>query len=190
MPAPTAGGLAGDLEAFEPASDLERRDLERARRLVASGADPFSRGLACHLTGSAVVVHLASRSVLLRYHDRQQAWLQLGGHGDEGESDAAAVALREAEEESGLDDLAPRPGADRPELVHVVEVPVRAGKGEEAHHHLDLRYLFVTAAPERARPERPDAPVAWRPIDEAIETVEPNLAETLRRVRSALGSSR
>ena len=50
--------------------------------------------------------------VLLRWHERQQAWLQVGGHGDPGEVDPFAIALREAEEETGLADLDVWPAAE------------------------------------------------------------------------------
>lgn len=59
------------------------------------------------MTGSALMVHPSSGRVLLRWHERMQRWLQIGGHGDPGESDPLAVALRERREETGLPDLAP-----------------------------------------------------------------------------------
>ena len=43
-------------------------------------------------------------TVLMTHHKKLNIWVQLGGHAD-GESDIAQVAMREAHEESGLDDL-------------------------------------------------------------------------------------
>jgi hypothetical protein len=54
-----------------------------------------------HLTGSAWVVSPDRRRVLLTHHRKLDKWLQLGGHAD-GDPDLAAVAQREAHEESGL----------------------------------------------------------------------------------------
>jgi 8-oxo-dGTP pyrophosphatase MutT (NUDIX family) len=119
--------------------------------------------------------------VLLRWHQRQQAWLQAGGHGDPGETDPLAIALREAEEETGLTDLVPWPSPDG-ELRHVVIVSVPANAKEPAHEHADLRFVFATRNPDSARPEKPDAPLRWLMPDEAFAlTSEANLQETLRR---------
>lgn len=176
----TAEWLAG----HEALGETEEADVERVRRLMASGADPWSRATPLHLTASALVVHPASRRVLLRWHQRQRRWLQVGGHGDPGETDPLAIALREAAEETGLPDLAPWPdGAIR----HVVVCDVAPGKGEPAHEHADLRYLLATEQPDVVRPESPDAPLRWLEIDEARELVGVNnLQVTLDRAEQAL----
>ena len=57
-----------------------------------------------HLTGSAAVVDPSTRQVLLLFHAKVQRWLQPGGHAD-GDGNLARVALREAEEETGIDGL-------------------------------------------------------------------------------------
>jgi 8-oxo-dGTP pyrophosphatase MutT (NUDIX family) len=150
------------------------------RRLADAEADPWLRSLPLHFTSSALVVHPASRRVLLRWHQRQRLWLQVGGHGDPGETDPLTIALREAEEESGLTDLAPWPDAG---LRHLVVCDVAPGKGEPAHEHADLRYFLATDHPENARPENPDAPVRWLTTDEARDLIEGNnLRVTLDRL--------
>ena len=57
-----------------------------------------------HITGSAWLVDGPGKRVLLTHHKKLDRWLQLGGHSD-GDADTTNVALREAEEESGLDVL-------------------------------------------------------------------------------------
>jgi hypothetical protein len=65
----------------------------------------------------------------------------------------------------------------------VVIVPVPASRTEPAHQHADVRFVLATRSPEAAAPERPDAPVRWLPLREAIAaTSEANLRETLARV--------
>ncbi|HUL25726.1 MAG TPA: NUDIX domain-containing protein [Streptosporangiaceae bacterium] len=174
----------GLLGRYRPRGEAERHDVGRVRALVRTAADPWLRSLPLHLTASALVVHPGSGRVLLRWHRRQQAWLQVGGHGDPGESDPLAIALREAEEETGLADLAPWPDG---RLRHVAVVAVPAGAGEPAHEHADLRFVFATEEPGAARAEAPDAPLRWLPVREAHEaTSEANLRETLSRVRRLL----
>ena len=175
------GSLVAALTAHVPRTADEARDTERVRSLL--GDSPWDRSTPLHVTGSALVVDPAARRVLLRWHERQHAWLQVGGHGDPGEDDPFEVALREAEEETGLGDLVAWPDTHGRQPVHLVVVPVPAGKGEPAHEHADIRYVLATEHPEAARPETPSAPMRWLTLREAFDlTAEDNLRETLRRV--------
>jgi 8-oxo-dGTP pyrophosphatase MutT (NUDIX family) len=177
--------LALLLQQYQPEGEAETADLARVRALAESADDPWRRELPLHVTASALIVHSPTGRVLLRWHQRQQAWLQVGGHGDPGETDALAIALREATEETGLTDLVPWPDG---QLRHVVIVDVPAGKGEPAHEHADLRYFMATRTPEAARAENDDAPLRWLSLTEAYEaTSEVNLTETLARLERLLG---
>ncbi len=172
------------LDGYRPDGEREAADLDRVRELAATAPDPWARSEPLHVTASALVVHPDSGRVMLRWHQRQQAWLQVGGHGDPGESDPLGIALREAREETGLTDLAPWPDASLRHLV-IVKVPASASKGEPAHEHADLRFVFATGTPDAIRPETADAALRWLTLDEARElTSADNLRETLRRTFS------
>jgi 8-oxo-dGTP pyrophosphatase MutT (NUDIX family) len=176
--------LAVLLDRYHPDGDTEIADVRRVRALAEAVDDPWRRDLPLHVTGSALVVHPPTARVLLRWHQRQQAWLQVGGHGDPGESDPLAIALREAAEETGLTDLVPWPDQS---LRHLVVVDVPAGRGEPAHEHADLRYFMATRTPEAARAENEEAPLCWLSLAEARElTAEDNLQETLARLERLL----
>jgi 8-oxo-dGTP pyrophosphatase MutT (NUDIX family) len=165
------------LSAYRPQDATEAADVARVRELATTAPDPWSRATPLHVTASALIVHPASRQVLLRWHKRQQAWLQVGGHADPGETDPVAIALREGREETGLDDLLPLTGG----IVHVAIVPVPPKGDEPAHEHADLRFVLATDTPAAARPERPDAPLRWLSFDQAREVTEDNVRETLAR---------
>jgi 8-oxo-dGTP pyrophosphatase MutT (NUDIX family) len=174
------------LDGFQPRSPEEASDVARIRQLVSAG-DPWPRTLPLHVTGSAVVVHPPTRRVLLRWHQRMQAWLQVGGHGDPGETDPYTVARREAEEETGLHDLVPWPDLAQPTLVQVTIVPVPARKREPAHEHADFRYGLATTNPDAATPESPSALLKWLALDEALSTVaEDNLRICLLRLAEVI----
>jgi 8-oxo-dGTP pyrophosphatase MutT (NUDIX family) len=169
------------LSGYQPTGATEAADVARVRALDEAVDDPWSRAIPLHVTGSALVVHPATHRVLLRWHARQQAWLQVGGHGDPGETDPLEIALREGAEETGLADLVPWPHKD---VVHVVVVPVPAKGDEPAHEHADIRFVLATDRPDDVRPEKPDAPLRWLTFAEARElTAEANLRETLARVQ-------
>ncbi len=175
------------LAAYESKNAAEEADLRRIRSLVSTG-DPWRRDSALHVTGSALVVHPPSRRVLLRWHARQRAWLQIGGHADPGEVDPLAVAVREGREETGLADLVPWLDAT---LVHAVVVPVPGAAHEPAHEHGDLRYVLATDTPDEATPEKPSAALQGLSFAEAHDVVtEANLRETLARVGRLFGDVR
>ena len=184
----TTDPLADLLARHRPRDAAETADTARVAELLATSANPWARTTPLHVTASALVVHPPTRRVLLRWHARQRAWLQVGGHGDPGETDPVEVALREAREETGLADLVPWPSAD---LVHVVVVPVTANAVEPEHEHADLRFVLATDRPEDARPEKPDAPLRWLALDDAHATVgEANVRETLSRIVDLLRPAR
>lgn len=181
----SSAALLAALEAFTPESADEAADVARIRALAHAG-DPWTRSLPLHVTGSALIVDEARKRVLLRWHARQQAWLQVGGHADPGEHDPFAIAVREGLEETGLSDLRPWPGFV-PTVLQVCIVPVAAGKGEPAHEHADVRYCLATQIPEAARPETSGAEIEWLSLDDALQrAADENLRVGLRRVSAAL----
>lgn len=172
------------LDRYRPQGGTETADIQRVRALTQAAADPYRRDLPLHVTASALIVHPPTARVLLRWHQRQQAWLQVGGHGDPGETDPLTIMRREAEEETGLSDLAPWPDA---EVKQVVIVNVPAGKGEPPHQHADVRFFMATQTPDAIRPESAHAPLRWLSLEAARETTsEPNLRETLARIEPLL----
>ncbi len=118
---------------------------------VAQHPDCFDRALLeGHITGSAWIVSPDRQQTLLIHHRKLNRWLQPGGHAD-GDPDVAAVALREAQEETGLTRLtviAP-PGADSSleisQTVPIFDVDIHSipARNEVPEHlHYDIRFLI------------------------------------------------
>lgn len=109
---------------------------------VEQNPDCFERSLLSgHITGSAWVVSPDRHHVVLIHHRKLGRWLQPGGHAD-GDPDVAAVALREAREETGLVSLrfVCRSGEQPPVFdVDVHGIPARGEVPE--HRHYDIRFL-------------------------------------------------
>ena len=112
-----------------------------------------------HITGSAWLVDTSGTQLLLTHHRKLNMWLQLGGHSD-GETDTAAVAKREALEESGLPVSLI---SDEIFDIDVHEIPAR--KDDPAHEHFDIRYMLQA--------QHNDFVVSAESIDLAGVSIEP-----------------
>ncbi len=139
-------------------------------------ADAAERSVAVgHLTGSAWLVSADGLRTLLTHHRKLERWLQPGGHAD-GDANLARVALREAEEESGLRDLVVESGIfdlDR----H--EIPARGT--EPAHWHYDVRFVVRATGDETFAVSEESHALAWREIAE-IARDQSGYDESLRRM--------
>ncbi len=111
-----------------------------------------------HLTGSALVVDGAGTNTLLLLHAKLGRWLQPGGHAD-GDANLAAVALREATEETGIDALRIWPQPLHLD-IHEVDPP-----GEDAHLHYDVRFLVQAPADAQPQGNHESLGLRWVPLD-------------------------
>jgi len=112
--------------------------------------------------------------VLLTHHRKLRRWLQLGGHAD-GERDLAAVALREAEEESGLHGL-----TIIPDIFDLDRHWIPAHGHTPGHWHYDVRYMVRAGADEAFVVSAESLDLAWRDIAALAKNPEAGLS--LRRM--------
>lgn len=92
-----------------------------------------------HITGSSWIINNEGSKVLLVKHAALHKWLQPGGHAD-GDENVLRVALREANEETGLTNLTPvGPGFLD---IDVHSIPERKDLSFPRHDHYDVRFLF------------------------------------------------
>src|SRR6056297_1693050 len=134
--------------------------VDQFRSLLSNQPECFERGnfQPGHVTGSAWLVDDSGEHVLLTHHRKLNAWLQLGGHSD-GDPDTAAVAQREAEEESGLAvELLSRAILD----IDVHEIPAR--KADPAHFHFDVRFVLVSRSGRDYVVSDESHDLAWVPL--------------------------
>ena len=171
-------GLRDDILAFRPYNEQE----ETEKRLMLQYMDTFPDLLTrenemAHFTASCWIVNPARTHALMAFHNLYQSWAWLGGHAD-GEADLLAVALKEANEESGV---TVRPVLRDIFSVEILGVPghVKRGKYVSSHLHLNVTYL-LEADEEQALHEKPDenSGVRWF----ALRDVVPNTREPEMRV--------
>jgi 8-oxo-dGTP pyrophosphatase MutT (NUDIX family) len=170
--------LADDLaQALRLHADAGAEDGVADRFLAFLASDPnvFERSHAPgHFTGSAWLVSADGERVLLTHHRKLERWLQLGGHAD-GDRDLVRVALREAEEESGLCDLVVDPAIFD---LDCHRIPARGT--EPAHLHYDVRYVVRATGSEAFGVSDESLELAWRPIRAVAQ--DPRADESLRRM--------
>jgi 8-oxo-dGTP pyrophosphatase MutT (NUDIX family) len=162
--------LLGLIDEYAHRYPDERAVVARFRELLAEHPRCFERDCwAGHITGSAWLVNPAGTHVLLTHHRKLGRWLQLGGHSD-GDPDTLQVAIREAEEESGL---AVKSLEDA--ILDLDVHPIPARKTDPEHFHFDVRFSFVALA-ESFSVSQESLELAWVEIDDLeSHTDEPSM---------------
>jgi 8-oxo-dGTP pyrophosphatase MutT (NUDIX family) len=144
-------------------------------QFLASAPGVFERTHAPgHFTGSAWLVSADGERVLLTHHRKLGRWLQLGGHAD-GDRNLARVALREAEEESGLQKL-----VVEPDIFDLDRHLIPARGNEPAHWHYDVRHVVRATGSEVFVVGEESLDLAWHPIRAIAQ--DPLADESLRRM--------
>lgn len=132
-----------------------------------------------HLTGSAWIVSPDRRQTLLTHHRKLDKWLQLGGHAD-ADPDLLAVAMREANEESGLSRLRPVTGA----LFDVDRHRIPARGAEPEHWHHDLRFMIEADPAEPLVISNESKELAWVEVARVTSlNPEESMARMVRKTR-------
>ncbi len=136
-----------------------------------------------HLTASALVLDSAGDHALLTLHPRIGRWLQLGGHCEDSDSDIWAAALREASEESGIEDLV----IDR-DLAALHVHPITCSLGVPTHH-LDVQFIVHAPAGAEMRCSDESLDLQWWPLGNLPDDTDFGLAQLVAAARSRQSES-
>lgn len=175
------------VQAYEPFNEQEERDKAILLEWLESGKDILTReNEVAHLTASAWVVSPDRKYVLMAYHNLYDSWAWLGGHAD-GEKNLLGTAVREAREESGIENVHPV----SEEILSIETLCVlgheKRGRYVPCHLHLNVTYL-LEADPSQALSVKPDenSAVAWIAVEDIpkksteqwfVERIYPKLCE-------------
>lgn len=153
---------------------------------ISNNSDCFERDLLHgHFTASCWLVNRAMDRALLTNHAKLNNWLQLGGHCD-GDSNITAVALKEAQEESGLLNI--KLVSEQIFDIDVHAIP--AINREPEHLHYDVRFLVqaLDDAPFIISPESKD--LCWFGTDiNSLPTAEQSILRMFNKwlaIRSSI----
>jgi 8-oxo-dGTP pyrophosphatase MutT (NUDIX family) len=145
------------LKNHQPFNQEETQFKQQMTEFINLNTDCFERTLLVgHITGSAWIVDKSRQFTLLTHHRKLDKWFQTGGHCD-GDSDVLNVAIKEAQEETGLADIQ----AISPEIfdIDIHEIPER--KGVPKHLHYDVRFLLEADMNEPLIISSESADLAW-----------------------------
>ena len=166
-------GLREQLFRYRPCNAQEEADRRRMLDCLDRFPDVLTRDNAlCHFTGSSWIANADRTRVLMVYHNIYRSWAWTGGHAD-GERDLLAVALREAQEETGAV-CSPIDGVACSSDILPVQAHVKRGQPVAAHVHLNLAFALECEedAPLRIKPDE-NSGVAWLDLTDLPSRISP-----------------
>jgi 8-oxo-dGTP pyrophosphatase MutT (NUDIX family) len=156
----TKAQLIHQLHSYQTHFLEEKNFVSRFVELLKSN-DVFQRThLPGHITGSAWIVNKTKDQTLLVHHAKLNKWVQPGGHAD-GDENVLQVALREAEEETGLKNF------KITETIFDIDIhTIPERKDFPQHQHYDIRYLLEADTNEQIVVSEESHDVKWIVLSE------------------------
>lgn len=161
--------LIHQLTKYSPAFAEEAAFTAQFLDLLKSGSCYLRTHLPGHITGSAWIVNSTHDKVLLVHHAKLNKWLQPGGHAD-GDENILQVALREAQEETGLSKL----NLLHQDLFDIDIHPIPQRKDFPEHLHYDVRFAFQADEHVPLLLSEESHQVAWITYDDIIRQTDGN----------------
>lgn len=149
--------LKSALQNYVPTDPQEQTFKQQMLEFIDAHEDCFERSLAIgHITASCWLLNKDGSKALLMHHTKLNNWFQLGGHCD-GDPDVLAVAIKEAQEESGILGIVPV-SADIFDIdIHLIP----ENKKEKAHYHYDVRFLLHVTGDEHIVQNEESKALRW-----------------------------
>ena len=158
------------IKKYKPCNEQEEKDKELMLKYINTFDDVLTRNNEiCHFTASNWIVNKDRTKVLMVYHNIYKSWAWTGGHAD-GDSDLIHVALKEANEETGLTNLKVISDGIFSLQILTVDSHIKRGKFVASHLHLDCCFLVEADQNEKLRiKDDENSGVKWVSINKAVE---------------------
>ena len=161
--------LIARLNSYETSFPEEESFIQPFLELLQAQRCYFRDHLPGHITGSSWIVNQSGSYVLLVHHVKLNKWLQPGGHAD-GDENIMDVALREAQEETGLKTLS----LITEEIFDVDIHPIPARADFPQHLHFDVRYIFQANQSEAIQVSAESHQVEWFELNKVASLTKNN----------------
>jgi 8-oxo-dGTP pyrophosphatase MutT (NUDIX family) len=167
------------LKNYYPENKAEIKFKKRMLNLIETEQMAFFReSLKAHFTGSAFIINNEKTKALFVKHGKLNLWLQPGGHCD-GETDVAAVALKESFEETGLKDLT----IDNSKIFDLDIHTIPERKGVPEHQHFDVRFLIIANEKEEPKISDESIDIQWvRLYEVGVYNKDESIMRMVRKV--------
>lgn len=158
-----------DIIDYQPQSVSESQMKEVILDLFSKEKNLFVReNQTAHFTTSTLIVSQDYQEVLLIHHKQFNTWTWTGGHND-GEEDFKMVALKEAQEETGIQEFSFLAPSIQSLDILPVDKHQKAGVNVPAHLHLNAAYILVANRSEQlVQNEEETNGVKWWPLKELL----------------------
>lgn len=132
------------LKEYRPSSEEENKAKDDIITFINDHHNCFDRELEKgHITGSSWLLNKQGDKALLMHHMKLDRWFQPGGHAD-GDSNILAVAIKEAQEESGINAIEAVDGSIFDIDIHLIP----ENSKDKSHFHYDIRFLLQVKSDE------------------------------------------
>ncbi len=136
---------------YQPTDSHELAYKIRMLELFKTNPNCFERSLEdAHFTGSCWLLDKTGEKALLLHHKKLNNWFQLGGHAD-GDPNLLRVAIKEAQEESGIQNIIAVQNG-------IFDIDIHRVPG---HEHYDVRFLLQVASDEQAQQNHESNELRW-----------------------------
>ena len=180
--------LREQIENYIPYNEQEENDKEMMLKYIDTFPDVLTReNKMCHFTASNWIINKEKTKVLMIYHNLYKSWAWTGGHAD-GDDNLLNVAIKEAEEETGIKNLKLLSNEIYGIQILTVDSHIKRGKFVPSHLHLDCCFLLEADEKEPLRIKKDEnSGVEWVELDKAVElTSEKKMVPIYKKLNEKL----
>jgi len=161
------------IEEYNPNNEQERVDQKAMIAFAKRNSDALLRdNLVAHFTSSAIVLNTDLSKVLFIHHNIYNSWGWVGGHND-GDEDFLSVAIKEAQEETGVVNIVPMNKNIQGIDTIYVSNHMKNGKLIPDHVHMNVTFFLIADETEKlVIKEDENSGVEWFALEEALNVID------------------